>query len=191
MERDNKVNEKMKKKLTFFCGSKETAHDEYFKSEIHTLLTLLGDRYTYCYGGGNKGYMGQIYETSVDNNLSLTSINCERWFQPELKYDKEVLYTSILDRQNKLIEIADGYVVCPGGVGTIFEVFQAITMNDVKETNKPIFFLNSNQYFDHLFEMINYGRQVGTINKSDDVLRIYKTETAKELSELINTIFNE
>ncbi len=183
--------EKVKKNITFFCGSKDTAQDDYFKSEINTLLTLLGNRYTYCYGGGNKGYMGQIYYSSIDNNLSLTSINCERWFQPELSYSSEVLYASILDRQNHLIQIADGYIVCPGGVGTIFEVFQAITMNDVKEANKPIFFLNSNHYFDHLFDMINYCRQVGTINKSDEMLKIYKATTAIELSKLINTIFND
>jgi len=175
------------KTITIFCGSKDTNNKEAIKNEICKLLSGIDStKFSIAYGGGTHGYMGSIFHGCKENNLFLTSVNCYRWKEqvdPLFKNYREYFHKSILERQNHLLFIGDIYIVLPGGCGTIFEAMQAITCNDIKESNKPIYFLNINNYFDHLFKMLDYGREQGTINKTNEELNIIICKDNKELLE--------
>ena len=100
------------------------------------------------------------------------------------------VFFSIIDRQNVLISIGDAYIALPGGVGTIYEALQCITLNDVKEASKPVFFLNTDNYFNSLFDMLNHGRKMGTISKSNEELKIIVRDNPEELAKEIKKYFS-
>ena len=94
---------------------------------------MVGDKLKLSYGGGCDGLMKEVYDVCLEQDIQLTSINCDRWKRPEEESLHTSFYhTSIIDRQNHLVQIADAYIVCPGGVGTLYELLQVITLNDVK-----------------------------------------------------------
>jgi uncharacterized protein (TIGR00730 family) len=175
------------KTISIFCGSKDTNNNETIKLEIYKLLSNIDpNKYSVAYGGGSSGYMGDIYTGCKENNLLLTSINCYRWkeaIDPSFKNYREYFHHDLSQRQNHLLFIGDIYIVFPGGCGTIFEAMQAITTNDIKESCKPIYFLNIDNYFNHLFNMLDYGREQGTIVKSNEELNITICNNSKELLE--------
>jgi len=174
----------MKKTITFFCGSKDTIHS-LNTSCIRDIITGLHTKYQYAYGGGTHGLMKQVYEACKDCNVHLTSVNCNRWKEDEHECQVNLYFTSIIERQNKLLDIGDIYIVAPGGVGTMFEALQAITMNDVKEACKPIYFLNVLHYFDSFFDMLEDARKLGTINKTNDELLVHKIDDIDNLIEML------
>jgi len=175
-------------KITIFCGSKDTIYSPTIQREIQHFFTLINKEYTFVYGGGTHGLMKEIYDAYIEHKFKLISVNCNRWIEDSVIYTEEICYPSIVDRQKHLIEIGDAFIVFPGGLGTTFEALQAITLNDVKETNKPVLFLNCNNYFDPLFSMIDHCRQLGMINKTNEQLNIHIVSTSEECVHRIHSI---
>jgi uncharacterized protein (TIGR00730 family) len=179
----------MKPTITIFCGSKLIIN-EGLKMGVKELVEQLGDDFKYSYGGGETGLMGIFNKACIERGYYTIGINCHRWKdEGDEKLNEVHYFDSIIDRQNVLISIGDAYIVLPGGVGTIYEALQCITLNDVKETSKPIFFLNTNNYFMSLFDMLNWGRRMGTISKSNEELKIVVKDNPYELAKEIKKYF--
>jgi uncharacterized protein (TIGR00730 family) len=178
------------KTISIFCGSKDSNNNETIKLEIYKVLSHINpNQFSIAYGGGTRGYMGDIYYGCKEKELFLISINCEKWKEQinhSFKNYREYFHKSLHERQNHLLFVGDIYIVLPGGVGTIFEAMQAIVNNDIKETNKPIYFLNINNYFELFFKLLDHGREQGTINKSNEELNIIICKDSKELLEKLN-----
>ena len=180
----------MKPTITIFCGSKLTINDG-LKRGVKELVEQLGDDFKYSYGGGETGLMGQLNKTCINKGYYTIGINCHRWKdEGDDKLSEVHYFDSIIDRQNVLISIGDAYIVLPGGVGTIYETLQCITLNDVKEHNKPVFFLNTNNYFMSLFSMLDWGRKMGTISKSNEELKIIIRDNPEDLAKEIKKYFS-
>lgn len=180
----------MKATITIFCGSKLTIN-EGLKRGVKDLVEELGDDFKYAYGGGSEGLMQIVNNECINNGYYTIGINCHRWKDEGDDNLSEVHYfDSIIERQNVLVNIGDAYIVLPGGVGTIYEALQCITLNDVKETSKPVFFLNTNNYFMHLFDMLEWGRRMGTISKSIEELKIIVKDRPDELAKEIKKYFS-
>jgi uncharacterized protein (TIGR00730 family) len=181
----------MKPTVTIFCGSKLSIN-EGLKQGVHELVEYLGDDFKFSYGGGSEGIMGIFNNACIELGYYTIGVNCYRWMDEGDKKLNEVhYYESIIDRQNELIKRGDGYIVLPGGVGTIYEALQCITLNDVKEASKPVFFLNTNNYFMSFFDMLNHGRKMGTISKSNEALKIIVRDNPEELSKEIKKYFSD
>ena len=179
----------MKPTITIFCGSKLTIND-CLKQGVKELVELLGNGFKYGYGGGEDGIMGIFNKACVESGYYTIGINCHRWKdEGDDKLNEVHYFNSIIDRQNVLISIGDAYIALPGGVGTIYEALQCITLNDVKEANKPVFFLNTDNYFNSLFDMLNHGRKMGTISKSNEELKIVIRDNPEELAKEIKKYF--
>jgi uncharacterized protein (TIGR00730 family) len=181
------------KTISVFCGSKETQNqrNQSFVQPLQQLFQLLStsQNVKIAYGGGKTGLMKEIWQGCLTNKIPMISVNCERWKTPEEEIEciECYYYSSILERQDHLIKIADAYIVLPGGVGTLFEMLQAITCNDVKEANKPIFVLNFNNYFMQLFDFLEWGRNCGMITKSNSELNIHIFDNSIDLVDKINS----
>jgi uncharacterized protein (TIGR00730 family) len=174
--------------ITIFCGSKQTIN-EGLKRGIEDFIKELGGEFKYAYGGGSEGIMGIVNKTCIDNGYYTIGVNCHRWKDDgDSKLNEVYYFESIVDRQNILVSIGDCYVVLPGGVGTVYEALQCITMNDVKEASKPVFFLNTNNYFMHLFDMLEWGRKAGTISKTNEQMNIIVKDRPDELAKEIKRV---
>ena len=171
--------------LTVFCSSKQNLASEYYLETAKTIELLDINKYSIVYGGGTIGIMGTVRETWIKNSGQIISSNIKKFAESSIIDD--YLYDKIVDRQKKMVELGDGYLVFPGGYGTHYEMLEVITSNDIGETTKPIFVLNINGIFDNFVNQINLLIKEGFITKDFVKLNIFVESDPYNLVKIINT----
>ncbi len=106
------------------------------------------------YGGSRYGLMGQVADGALENVGRAIGI------LPEALRTKEVAHPGLSElhivkdmheRKAKMAELSDAFIALPGGFGTLEEVMEMITWNQLKFQAKPIGFLNVKGFYDPLF----------------------------------------
>lgn len=145
------------KAIAVFCGSKSGA-DPIFEIHTRQLGRLLAERnITVIYGGGNKGLMGAIANSSLEANGKVVGIIPKMLSDLEHQHEglsELTVVDSMHIRKQMLYEKCDAAIILPGGFGTMDEVFEMLTWNQLSIHDKKIFFLNSNGFYDHLIAHI-------------------------------------
>lgn len=146
------------KSVCIFCGSRSG------KNKAHTLqaqelgagLAKLGFRI--IYGGGQVGLMGDMAKAALAENAHITGIIPSFLNKREVRFDAvtEVVQTETLRERIKLMaERSDAFVVLPGGVGTLDEFMQMLTMNILREHNKPIILIDYEGFWQPFMQMLD------------------------------------
>jgi predicted Rossmann-fold nucleotide-binding protein len=136
----------------------------------------------------SKNNISHIYVKNYKENIcgKVISSNLEKFAEKDLFDD--YLFTSIDDRQKKMIELGDIYLVLPGGYGTLFEALEVMTKNDISETNKPIYMLNTNNVYSHMFDHINHMIDQGFITRDLNKINMIIDNNPENIA-LVNMIF--
>ena len=174
--------------LTTFCSSKSNLDSKYYL-RTHLLVSNLDPtRYNIVYGGGTGGIMGTVRKSWLEVGGTIISSNISRFCEPGIFDD--YLFDNIIDRQKKLVDLGDGYLVFPGGYGTHYETLEVITKNDIGEASKPVFILNIDGIFDNFIAQINLLIGEGFITRDFAKLNIFVESEPNKLIERINNYFN-
>jgi uncharacterized protein (TIGR00730 family) len=181
------VNNRNMINLTVFCSSKDNLDDN-LHLEIQKFIQLLDvNKFNIVYGGGTCGLMGTVRKTFINSNGKIISSNVNKFVEPDIEDD--YVYDNINERQRKLIELGDAYLVLPGGYGTLSEMFEVMTKNDIGECSKPIFIFNSSNIFDNLINLLNDLKFNGLINKDFNKIKVTINSNPNELADIINNYF--
>ncbi len=139
--------------LAVFCGSK-SGNNPLFEVHAKQLGELLAQKnITLIYGGGNKGLMGAVANSVLENGGKVTGII------PQLLTDREHSHKGLTElivvenmhiRKKMLYEKCDAAIILPGGFGTLDELFEMLTWNQLSIHNKQIFVLNTAGFYNHL-----------------------------------------
>ena len=179
--------ENQKKNLTVFCSSKQNLNPIYYLQVEKLVKNLNPSNYNIVYGGGSTGIMGVMRKSWLEIKGKITSSNINRFVETDIQDD--FVYDNIIDRQKKLVELGDGYLIFPGGYGTHYETLEVITKNDIGESNKPIFILNTNGVFDNLINHIDFLIQEGFITRNFAKLNVFVEYEPDKLIKQINLFF--
>lgn len=143
--------------LAVFCGSKD-GRDELFTAQATSLgIWMASKSIRLVYGGGNVGLMGAVANAVMENNGSVVGVI------PEILDARERSHKTITEllvvgdmhvRKRKMYELCDAAVVLPGGYGTLDELFEMITWNNLSIHDKNIYIINLNGFYDHLLAHI-------------------------------------
>ena len=143
--------------IAVFCGSK-TGRNPLFEAHTRELGYLLADQnITVIYGGGNKGLMAAVANAALEKNGKVIGIIPKVLTDWEHQHDglTELLVVETMHvRKQMLYEKCDAAIILPGGYGTLDEVFEMLTWNQLNIHDKKIFFLNSDGFYDHLIAHI-------------------------------------
>lgn len=138
------------------------------------------------FGGGDTGMMGACAKGVQDNNGTTIGIAPE-WignFEPLCEHCKEFIYVDSMDeRKNKFLENSDAFIITPGGIGTLDEFFEIITLRKLKQHDKEIIVFNIAGFFDKMFEMIDEMGEKGFLYKQEELFK--KVDTINEIFEII------
>jgi len=139
--------------LAVFCGSK-SGNNPLFEKHAAALGHILAEKnITLVYGGGNKGIMGAVANAVLEKNGKVTGII------PQLLTDLEHSHKGITElivvdnmhvRKKMLYEKCDAAIILPGGFGTLDELFEMLTWNQLNIHSKGIFILNTAGFYHHL-----------------------------------------
>jgi uncharacterized protein (TIGR00730 family) len=145
--------------ICVYCGSSpgrtsvyvEAAED--FASELaHRDLGLV-------YGGASVGVMGALADAVLDAGGEAVGVI------PEALEAKEVAHPDLTElhvvesmhaRKQTMVDLADGFVALPGGLGTVEEIFEVLTWAQLGFHNHPCGFLNVNGYYDDLTAFLDH-----------------------------------
>jgi len=177
------TNIKNKKKLTIFCSSK-AKNQIYINNTKEIVNKLDPNKITIVVGNRYKGLMGIISDTFIKNNGEVISSNVGMFINDKFKDD--YVYDEIRDRQNKLIELGDEYLILPGAIGTTSELFEVLSKNDINEHHKNIYLYNLNGFYD---DIVNY---LTNLDKKDMIysnyknLKLYISDNIDDITNKIN-----
>ena len=154
----------MIKALAVFCGSK-SGNNKLFVEEATQLGYLMAEKnITLIYGGGGKGIMGAVANAVLEKNGNVIGII------PQRLTEWEAHHTGITDllivedmhiRKKMLYDKADAAIILPGGFGTLDEMFEILTWNQLSIHDKKIFILNTAGFYDALIQHIKMMEQEG------------------------------
>lgn len=142
------------KSVCVYCGSNFNG-DATLRSAIKQLAqSLVKQNIRLVYGGGSVGVMGVLANDVLELNGLVTGVI------PQFLMDKEVGHKGVTEmivtenmhqRKQKMADLSDGFVILPGGFGTLEEFFEVLTWLQLGLHNKPIGVLNVNGFYDPLF----------------------------------------
>jgi len=174
--------------VAVFCGSKTGSNPVYGEhaAELGKLLAALQIRLVY--GGGNKGLMGIIADSVLKHGGQVMGVI------PKLLLEWEVKHESVTDmaivpdmhtRKKMMYEMSDAAIILPGGFGTLDELFEMVTWNQLKIHDKKIYLLNSAGYYNHLVFHLRQMQREGFLYEGVEE-RIIVCETPVELFNKID-----
>ena len=157
-------------------GSGSRKIDEKYTNEAYNLgCTIAENGHTLVFGGGDTGMMGACARGVHDNDGKSIGIAPE-WiggFEPLCEKCSEFIYVDSMDeRKNKFVENSDAFIITPGGIGTLDEFFEIITLKKLKQHNKEIIVFNIDGFFNKMFEMIDEMGEKGFLYKQEELFKI-------------------
>lgn len=168
-------------------GSGSRKIDEIYTDVAYELGTLIAQKgHTLVFGGGNTGMMGACAHGVHDNNGKSIGIAPE-WignFEPICQDCSEFIYVDTMDeRKNKFVENSDAFIISPGGIGTLDEYFEIITLRKLKRHNKEIVIFNINGFYDTMIKMIDEMSEKGFLYKQTELFKV--TDNVEEIFEYL------
>jgi hypothetical protein len=145
------------KALTVFCGSKSGVNP-IFLTEATALGHLLArENIILVYGGGNKGLMGALANGCLDQGGKVIGVMPKillEWEAQHTGLTELIITENMHERKKILYEKGDAGLVLPGGMGTLDELFEMLTWNNLKIHSKKVFILNIDGYYDALIQLL-------------------------------------
>ncbi len=150
--------------VAVFCGSKPGNNSLYVRHAEELGLLLAQKNIQLVYGGGKNGLMGIVADAVLKNKGKVTGV------LPSLLSDKEHQHDALTtlhivetmhERKKMMYELCDAAIILPGGYGTMDELFEMITWNQLSIHDKTIVLLNSDGYYDSLIAHLEQMQQEG------------------------------
>lgn len=147
--------------VCLFCGASPGA-DPAFRDAAAALgreFSAQGIRLVY--GGGSVGLMGVAADACLEAGGEVTGVI------PRLLMEKEVGHPGVTDmrvvetmheRKALMTQLSDGFIAIPGGYGTLDELFEALTWQQLSYHRLPVAVLNVSGYYDHLLKFLDHAR---------------------------------
>lgn len=147
------------KSVGVFCGS-SFGNDPQFKKSVEELGRYLAEqKITLIYGGANVGLMGVLADSVLNGGGEVIGII------PRFLQNREIAHPgltqiifceSMHERKKKMFELSQGFIALPGGLGTLDEIFEALSWRQLEIHKFPIAFLNINGFYDHLISFFKH-----------------------------------
>ncbi len=149
----------MMKRLCIYCGSSPGSRPEYAAAAHACGRTLTERGIGIVYGGGNTGMMGAVANAALEAGGEVIGVI------PHHLADKELAHTgatqmirvdSMHERKQRMADLSDGFIILPGGIGTLEEMFETYTWLQLGLHTKPIGLLNAGGFFDSLLAFLDH-----------------------------------
>lgn len=149
----------MIKSVCVFCGSSAGSRESYKKAARNLGRLLAQKGITLIYGGSNLGLMTLLADEAMRHGGHVIGI------MPTSLINKEVAHSgltefiqvdSMSERKEVMMQMADAFIAMPGGVGTLDEIFEVMSSNQLGLMQKPMGLLNTDQFWDKLLSFLDH-----------------------------------
>ena len=157
------------KRLAVYCGSATPADARYMELARDIGATLAARGIGVVYGGGRLGLMGAIANGALEAGGEVIGVIPEALAGSEVaNHDCTQLHTvgGMHERKQMFTDLSDGFVTLPGGVGTMDELWEAMSWAQLGYHDKPVGVLNAFGFYDHLLAFNARMAEVGFVREA-------------------------
>jgi len=146
------------KSVCVFCGSSDAAAPEYLRAARELGEALAKADLRLVYGGGGVGLMGAAARGAHEAGGKVLGIIPDFLIGKEraLEIVEHVIVTSMHQRKQMFFEESDGFVILPGGIGTLEEVIELLSWRRLDLHTMPVVFYNPDNFWGPLFALFQH-----------------------------------
>jgi len=142
-----------------YCGTGHKVSQIYKDMAARLGQVMAAEKVRLVYGGGRVGLMGIVSQACFAAGGEVVGII------PEHIQDKEVtnddvtemyIVDSMHTRKKMMVDKSEGFIVLPGGFGTLDETFEILTWKYLGLHDKPVVFLNVEGFYNPLMQMVDH-----------------------------------
>ncbi|CAL6923513.1 LOG family protein YvdD [Lactiplantibacillus plantarum] len=125
---------------------------------------LAANDYQLVYGGGDHGLMGKVAKATMDAGGRVIGIIPHFLVARELAFKDVTTFIetrTMTERKEKMLHLADAFIVLPGGFGTFEEFLQMLSWSQMDIHQKPIALYNIDGFYDDLVAMLQKTADLG------------------------------
>ncbi len=139
------------------------------------------------YGGGATGLMGAVADSALESGGKVVGVTIDTFNSEELGH-RNLTELHVMDdiqaRKAKMLDLSDGILALPGGLGTFDELMEGLTWVQLGFHNKPVGILNTNGYFDPLLSLLDRAWSEGFLYADQSEMLISDHEPSRLLERL-------
>jgi len=171
------------KRLAVYCGSATPADPRYIELARHVGETLARQGIGVVYGGGRLGLMGAIAASAMLAGGEVIGVIPEALVGGNgrggevANYDCDLTIVGTMhERKAEFTRLSDGFLVLPGGVGTMDELWEAVSWAQLGYHDKPVGVLNAFGFYDGLLAFNRHMAEVGFVRPAHQGIILAETE---------------
>jgi uncharacterized protein (TIGR00730 family) len=169
------------KTVCVYCGSGSGSNPRFVEAAIGLGKIFAENHVRLVYGGGSVGLMGAVAKSVLDHGGSVTGIIPEflRAKENALSRVQEMVVTPDMhERKRLMFERSDAFVALPGGIGTLEELVEQMTWQQLGRHTKPVLLANIDNFWEPLLSLLTHMRATEFIRPSlnIDVLKAERVE---------------
>ncbi len=154
--------------ICVFCASARVGQP--FSQIAEELGRELGKRgHDLVFGGADVGLMGTLAHTVKERGRRVIGVIPERIRRTGIAFkeaDELIITRNMAERQAQMIERADAFIALPGGLGTLQELTELITLKQLGYVRKPAVLLNAHGFYESLVAFFEQLYRLGFANPS-------------------------
>lgn len=154
------------KRLAVYCGSASPEDPRFIQLAYDVGKGLAEREIGLVYGGGRLGLMGAVARGALESGGEVIGVIPDALANSEVaNHDCTELYTvsGMHERKQRFTDLSDGFVTIPGGVGTMDELWEAVSWAQLGYHTKPVGLLNAFGFYDHLIAFNRHMANVGFV----------------------------
>lgn len=177
------------KSIAVYCGH-QMGTDPQFKRDARAVGRMLAKNgIRMVFGGGDVGLMGTVATAALNHGGEVIGVSTDDVIAMQEPAHTEIevqIVDGVNERKQIMFDASDAFIILPGGIGTLNELTDIMTMQQIGETNKPLFFLNTNGFWNPLSRLVKHMRKYGFMVNIEK----YNMHSAETVAELKKQILN-
>ena len=167
------------KSVAIYCGSASPTDPRYIDNAQLVGRSLAEKGVTVVYGGGRKGLMGAVADAALEAGGTVIGVIPEALVGTEVAHrgcTELHVVSGMHERKRMFTDLSDGFITLPGGVGTMDELWEAISWAQLGYHQKPVGLLNQAGFYDELVHFYEHMGNVGFIRPAHRGIMIVRDE---------------
>jgi uncharacterized protein (TIGR00730 family) len=166
------------KRLAVYCGSATPADPRYVQLAADVGTALAKQGIGVVYGGGKLGLMGAVAGAALAAGGEVIGVIPQALVRGEVaNYDCELtIVADMHERKAAFTRLSDGFLVLPGGVGTMDELWEAVSWSQLGYHAKPVGILNAFGFYDGLLAFNRHMAEVGFVRPAHQGIILAENE---------------
>lgn len=177
-------------RICVFCGSRTGTETAYRQAAARLGGLLAARGIGLVFGGGSVGLMGILADAALAGGGEVIGVIPRALATTELLHPRVAdmrVVGSMHERKALMAELGGAFVALPGGLGTLEEIFEALTWAQLGLHDRPCGFLNAGGYYDRLLEFLDHATARGFLKRAHRALAVVEEDPEALVETLLRT----